>query len=337
MSGPVKEIYAGAGFNRIKFETDVIPLNAPIILKSLICDWPAVQEAKKSSEKLSKYVNKFDLGKKNVVLIGPAEIEGRFFYNDTLTGFNYTRISRTLSGTLKALCEMTKMENPPATAMQGVSIDENLPGFHHENVMHLIDISVRPRMWIGNKTITSTHYDTMQNIACAVAGRRKITFFPPEQVSNLYIGPLLLTPAGTPMSMVDLRKPDFDLYPKFQTALDASLTCYLEPGDAVYIPSYWWHNVESLDNVSMLVNYWWGALHTNSVSPYHSLLHSLMSIPTLAVEQRKIWRDFFDYFVFRIEQDPTAHLPPDMEDIMSHMSTERLQNLKALLAQKLTE
>jgi hypothetical protein len=337
MNGCVKEIYAGDGFDRTKFETEIIPSNSPVILKSLVSDWPALQAANKSSQVLCEYLNRFDLGKENVVLIGPAEIEGRFFYNDAVTGFNYTRLSRTLSSTTNALIEMTQMESPPALAMQGVSIVENLPGFERENILTLVDTEVKPRLWVGNKTLTNTHYDTKQNIACAVAGRRKFTFFPPEQIHNLYIGPLLLTPAGTPMSMVDLRAPDFARYPKFQDALAASFTADLEPGDAIYIPSYWWHNVESLDKFSMLVNYWWGALDANSVSPYHSLLHSLMSIPALPVEQRKVWRNFFDHFVFRIEQDPCAHLPPEMEDIIGNMSAERMQHIKALLAQKLTE
>ena len=41
-----------------------------------------------------------------------------------------------------------------------------------------------------------------------VAGRRRFTLFPPEQVANLYIGPLDLTPAGQPVSLVDQAQPD---------------------------------------------------------------------------------------------------------------------------------
>ena len=31
----------------------------------------------------------------------------------------------------------------------------------------------------------------------------------------------------------------------------------LQPGDAIFIPSLWWHQVESLSAVNGLVNYWW--------------------------------------------------------------------------------
>ena len=157
---------------------------------------------------MTSYLSQFDTGKAITVLIGSPAIEGRFIYRDDLRGFNYDSVSRTLISTLKALSEIAEVKESPAIAMQAVSITDNLPGFGNDNHLSLLGESVLPRMWLGNKTITNTHYDTNENIACAVAGRRRITLFPPDQIANLYIGPLLLTPAGTPTSMVDLRQPD---------------------------------------------------------------------------------------------------------------------------------
>ena len=39
--------------------------------------------------------------------------------------------------------------------------------------------------------------------------------------------------------------------------MQAGFQAVCEPGDAIYIPSLWWHHVESLSSFNMLVNYWW--------------------------------------------------------------------------------
>ena len=79
-----------------------------------------------------------------------------------------------------------------------------------------------PRVWFGNRVTVQTHYDISSNIACVVAGRRRFTLFPPEQLVNLYVGPLEFTLAGQPISMVKLEQPDFERYPRFRQALAAA-------------------------------------------------------------------------------------------------------------------
>ena len=72
-----------------------------------------------------------------------------------------------------------------------------------------------PRLWLGNAIRVATHYDLMENIGVVVAGRRRFTLFPPDQLANLYMGPLELTPAGTPVSLVDPDAPDLARFPRF--------------------------------------------------------------------------------------------------------------------------
>ena len=57
--------------------------------------------------------------------------------------------------------------------------------------------------------------------------------------------------------MADPLRPDFEAYPRFAEALETALTAELDPGDAVFIPTLWWHHVAALDPVNVLVNYWY--------------------------------------------------------------------------------
>jgi len=60
-------------------------------------------------------------------------------------------------------------------------------------------------------------------------GRRRFTLFPPEQIANLYVGPLDFAPTGAAMSMVNLRNPDFARHPRFKEALAATQVAELGP------------------------------------------------------------------------------------------------------------
>ena len=124
----------------------------------------------------------------------------------------------------------------PAVAAQSALIRDCLPGFADENRLSIVDGNVLPRIWLGNRITTPTHVDEWNNIGCGVAGRRRFTLFPPEQIANLYIGPLDFAPTGAPMSLVSLRHPDFARYPRFREALAASEVAEAGPGDAVFIP-----------------------------------------------------------------------------------------------------
>lgn len=55
-------------------------------------------------------------------------------------------------------------------------------------------------------------------------------------------------------SRVDIEQPDFTRYPKFKNAKPMEFT--LEPGEMLYLPPFWWHQVESLEP-AISVSFWW--------------------------------------------------------------------------------
>jgi hypothetical protein len=211
-----------------------------------------------------------------------------------------------------------------------------LPGFAARNPMPLLDESIAvPRIWIGNRSVVSTHFDLSDNIACVVAGRRRFTLFPPDQLPNLYVGPLDHTMAGQPASMVELNAPDFERFPRFREALGAAFTAELEPGDAIYIPTLWWHQIEALSPFNILINYWWEDAPPDRGSMFEAMVHAIFAAGTMPPERLEAWRLWFDHYVFRKHGDPAAHLAPAHRGILGESTPPLRQRLRQFLMRTL--
>ena len=329
-----------AEWQHVDFETfhnDVVPANKPALLRSLVQDWPAVGQCRGSATATCGYLERLDNGNPVYTIAAPPAARGRFFYSDDLRGVNFKRGQIPLAQVLAQLLTQDDQPDGHSIAVQALSIRETLPEFENENPVSLIDASVPPTMWIGNRGQVAPHYDVHRNLACVMAGRRQFILFPPEQIANLYLGPVLNAPGGVPISMVDIWNPDFDKFPLYAEALEQAQEAVLEPGDALYIPSLWWHAVAALENVNVLVNYWWGGISASGVSPNDSLLHAMLAIAGLDDSQRQAWRDFFNYYVFGTSTDPASHLPESLEDIVTSLSPEQLRAVREFLSKHLDE
>jgi hypothetical protein len=295
-----------------RFRDEIVPAGVPVVLRGAVAHWPAVREGLNSAEAMTDYLRRFDAGKAVETVIGRPEIDGRFFYNDTMDGLNFAKMPETIGDSAKRILAFRTEPKPPTIYIQSASISEFLPGFEQENQLGLVDAATPARIWMANRVTVQTHFDLKDNIACVVAGRRRFTQFPPAQTPNLYPGPFELTLAGPPVSMVQLDDADFDRYPNFRQALDAALTAELGPGDAIYIPYFWWHHVRALEDINILVNYWWNDTDLDLGSPFDAMLHALLAIRDLPSKQRDAWQTMFNHYVFQQNGDPVAHLAPEV-------------------------
>jgi hypothetical protein len=318
------------------FRNEILPQNEPAVLKGLVKDWPAVQAGLNSNRTLCDYIKQFDCGLPVETLFGTPAIGGRFFYTDDLAGVNFVRRSEKISSTLETLLMHVDDPDPPAIFIQSASLPEFLPKFADENLTDLADPEAIPRIWVGNSISVATHYDISDNIACVVGGRRRFTLFPPEQICNLYVGPIHFTLAGQPVSMVSLDQPDLIRYPRFEHALAAAQVAELEAGDAIFIPYFWWHNVKSLERFNVLVNYWWDNAKLKFGSPYDCLLHGFLTLRQLPPNQRAAWRAMFEHYVFQTHMDPVAHLPPERRGALGEMTPELAAHIKSALLKRLS-
>jgi hypothetical protein len=301
------------------FAGELVPRARPAVLRGLVADWPAVASGA-SPESLAQYIARFDRGAPVEGFVAPAEAGGRFFYSDDMRGFNFERRQGRIGDVAAHLAREAKAGDGPGPAVYvgSAPIAECLPGFELENALPLVaGKAAVPRIWIGNATLVAPHFDLSDNIACVVAGKRRFVLFPPEQVANLYVGPLDHTMAGQPASMVDPRKPDFDRYPRFREALEAAEVAELEPGDALYIPSPWWHQVEAPAGFNALVNYWWDNVPPDSGSPFEALVHGIFAMGPQPDARKQAWRAMFDHFVFQANGDPAGHLAPEHRGILA--------------------
>ena len=55
----------------------------------------------------------------------------------------------------------------------------------------------------------------------------------------------------------------------------------LEPGDALYIPSMWWHYIEALDPFNVLLNYWWRPSPNYMDKPANALTPAILAVRDL--------------------------------------------------------
>jgi hypothetical protein len=319
-----------------QFREQIAGSNQPAVLRGAIRGWPAVHEALKSPHAIAEYLLSLEQGGAVPLLIGDPSINGRFFYRDDMRGQNFSRRPAPLAAGLQGLLENLDNPEPPAIYIESAPLPHCLPTFAKQQRLELLDESVVPRIWIGNSVKVQTHYDLFSNIACVVAGQRRFTLFPPDQLANLYVGPMDFTPSGVPVSMVPLDKPDFERYPRFRQALANAQVADLEAGDALFVPFAWWHHVESLTPFNVLVNYWWNDSQP-ALSLRECLLHGVFAFRDLPSEQRMVWRNLFDYFVFQTNGEPLAHLPPEHRGLMAARGAESLNEVRRILRQALSQ
>lgn len=329
---PIREIEGPLAAHGLR---ELIQGYAPAVLRGVARDWPLVRAAAGSDATACDYLLGFDRGASAEAFVGPAAIKGRFFYSEDMRGFNFERRKGRFADLLRYVLQLKGKADAPAVYAGAVETAQALPGFAEANPLPaLAGLGAVPRIWVGNAASISTHFDASDNIACVAAGRRRFTLFPPAQTPNLYVGPLDHTVAGQPLSMVDMAAPDFERFPRFREALDASLAAELEPGDAIFIPALWWHHVEALSPFNLLVNFWWTD-SPDEEARFDAMVHAILTISHLPPERREAWAAFFDNFVFQRHGDPAGHMAAEHRGVLGEPTPQLRQYIKQYLARGL--
>ncbi|NZA28402.1 cupin-like domain-containing protein [Luteimonas sp. SJ-92] len=322
---------------------DALPLDElleggrPVVLRGLVRDWELVKQGRGSAEASVRYLTGFYNGRPVQYSYGGPEVAGRPFYNDDFTALDCEVRRGGLDALLAEILAHLDDIHPPTYYMASLPVDACLPGLRGHNDLDFAAHGVQapPSIWIGNRTTASCHYDAPNNIACCCIGRRRFTLFPSDQIGNLYPGPLDPTPGGQAISLVDFAQPDFARHPRFREALAAGRSALLEPGDAIFIPSMWWHQVEGLDGFNVLVNYWWSSMPAYVPTPMHALYHAIWTIRDRPEREKQAWREVFEHYVFGPADRAGAHLPERARGVLGPVDEAMARQLRAMLIDKL--
>ncbi|XP_066934010.1 bifunctional peptidase and (3S)-lysyl hydroxylase JMJD7-like [Clytia hemisphaerica] len=133
-------------------------------------------------------------------------------------------------------------------------------------------------IWISNgRTLGKLHFDPFDNFLCQLRGNKRLTIFEPHRNYDLYEAHIqeamlgynpksgkfrnheLLDSTSMVMSPIDILKPDFDRFSNFTRA--KPMECHLNEGDVLFLPAFWWHEVQSYPNAveqrNLAVNFWY--------------------------------------------------------------------------------
>lgn len=307
----------------------------PVVFRGLVSGWPLVAAARLGDEQAVGYLKRYanDALPAIATIAAPGE---RFFYGENLQGFNFRREPVALTAALNTLLRDRARPDAPTIYLGATTCDTFLPGLCADNPLDLNGRDALASIWIGNRSRVPAHQDLPDNLACVAAGRRRFLLFPPGQLRNLYVGPLDVTPAGQPVSLVDPLAPDLERFPRFAEALRQAQQAVLEPGDALFIPSMWWHHIEALEPFNVLLNYWWRSAPAYMDAPVNALMLAILCLRELPPEQRAAWQETFRHYVFEFDaEQAVGHVPEHARHVLGALDAGKAAHLRAHLLRNL--
>jgi hypothetical protein len=133
-------------------------------------------------------------------------------------------------------------------------------------------------LWISGPGLTvGLHFDPADNLNFQLRGKKSFWLFPPG-VGPYY--PLPMFSQLAHISGVFRNGPNVDLadFPRFDPS--RGMRVDLEEGDILYLPAYWWHQVDSLGEENLNLNFWWFPTLTKQLKNWNQALrgHAQMGL-----------------------------------------------------------
>lgn len=209
--------------------------NRPVILTGLLDDWPAVTSWTPDYLKAK---------------IGEREVEvqsGRSSNPDFEMDKNRHRTRMSFAQFIDRISRPDAGNDDYITAYNAASNQEALAALDAD-LGTLDEFLVRPAsgpfgmIWIGPAgTLTSLHHDLTNNFVAQISGRKRFKLLPPSETGKLYNERAVFS------AVPDLEEPAIDLARYGQLTQVRIYDLTINPGEILFIPVGWWHQVRSLD------------------------------------------------------------------------------------------
>ena len=205
-----------------------------------------------------------------LVMARPGQVELNM--NEIFDLFQNTTRDPKLDNWISAYIEYTRM----SSHFEKLKKDAPQIDYFHELILK------HQNIWIGDgQTLGKMHFDEYENALVMVKGSKQFIVYDPRNNYQLYEGhipearfsvtksdtnlPYTLKRSGLQestslvMSPVDILNPNYERFPNFKSA--RPMNCTVGPGQMLFLPSYWWHEVQSYPDstepLNVAVNFWY--------------------------------------------------------------------------------
>lgn len=222
-----------AGLSREAFLEHYYAVNRPVILTGEMTDWPAL--ARWTPDYL-----KTAIGERVVEFQDERALDERFERNK-----DAHRREASFDVFMKRILQPGAGNNTYITAYNSARNAQAFSVLHAD--MGYLDkfldrhaAAPHGMMWIGPAgTVTSLHHDLTNNFIAQIVGRKRIRLAPASEVGKLYNHQHVFS------EIPDLDELDLGRHPGLNGL--RSYEILLEPGEILFMPIGWWHQVKSID------------------------------------------------------------------------------------------
>lgn len=127
------------------------------------------------------------------------------------------------------------------------------------------------RLWMSNgNTSSSIHFDTHDTLLLQIDGTKEVYIWPPENANSFYMD----SHTRYGLSPINVDKVDLIKFPEFGKIQPYFI--YLTPGDQLYIPNMWWHQLKSHPGRNVMLSLEFEFLFSHKIKPQIYKLQSYL-------------------------------------------------------------